>query len=76
MTLVDIEKFFDSESLRGVMNTLHMAGVHKKAYRNLYNLNNKTVSVVSVKTDAPLMCEFCICEWRQLVIILQHSERK
>ena len=24
VTLVDIEKFFNSESLRGVMNTLHM----------------------------------------------------
>ena len=31
--LVDIEKFFDSENLRGIMNTLHSAKVSKKAYR-------------------------------------------
>ena len=30
--LVDIEKFFDSESLRGVMNTLHMSQIPKKCY--------------------------------------------
>jgi exonuclease III len=48
--LIDIEKFFDSENLRGVMNTLHMADVPKKAYRTWHHLNSKTV--ISVKTPA------------------------
>ena len=30
--LVDIKGFFDSESLRGVMNSLHEAKIPKKAY--------------------------------------------
>ena len=31
--LVDIRGFFDSESLRGVMNSLYQAKIPKKAYR-------------------------------------------
>ena len=48
--LADIEKFLDSESLRGVMNTLHMAEIHKKCYRTWFNLNKRTV--ISVKTPS------------------------
>ena len=39
--LVDMEKFFDSESLRGVMNTLHMSQIPKKCYRTWFNLNRR-----------------------------------
>ena len=48
--LVDIEKFFDSENLRGIMNTLHSAEVSSKAYRVWFKLNSKTV--ITVKTPA------------------------
>ena len=46
--LVDIEKFFDSESLRGVMNTLYMSEIPKKCYITWFKLNRKTV--ITVKT--------------------------
>ena len=36
--LVDIEKFFNSESLRGVMNTLYMSEIPKKCYRTWFKL--------------------------------------
>jgi hypothetical protein len=48
--LVDIKGFFDSESLRGVMNTLHEASIPKKAYRVWFKLNSKTK--VTVRTPA------------------------
>ena len=48
--LVDIEKFFDSENLRGLMNTLHTAEVSEKAYKVWFKLNSKTV--IKVKTPA------------------------
>ena len=48
--LVDIQDFFDSESLRGVMNTLHEASIPRKAYRAWFKLNSKTQ--VTVKTPA------------------------
>ena len=38
----DIERFFDKESIRDVMNTLHKAGINRKAYRTWYLLNQKT----------------------------------
>ena len=47
---VDIKGFFDSESLRGVMNSLYQSGIPKKAYRVLFLMNSKTS--VSVKTPA------------------------
>ena len=50
--LVDIEKFFDSENLRGIMNTLYSAKVPQKAYRVWYELNSKTE--INVKTPAGL----------------------
>ena len=48
--LVDIEKFFDSENLRGIMNTLHSAELPSKAYRMWFKLNSKTI--ITVKTPA------------------------
>ena len=39
--LVQIEKFFYLESLRGVMNTLHISQIPKKCYRTWFNLNRK-----------------------------------
>jgi hypothetical protein len=50
--LVDIEKFFDSEHLRGVMRTLSEAKVNKKCYRYWFKLNERTV--LRVKTAAGL----------------------
>ena len=46
--LVDIKGFFDSEYLRGVMNSLNEATIPKKAYRVWFLLNSKTS--ISVKT--------------------------
>ena len=48
--LVDIKGFFDSEYLRGVMNSLSQADIPKKAYRVWFLLNSKTS--ISVKTPA------------------------
>ena len=48
--LVDIKGFFDSESLRGVMNSLHEAKIPKKAYRTWFLMNSQTS--ISVKTPA------------------------
>ena len=48
--LVDIKAFFDSESLRGVMNSLHEANIPKKAYRLWFLMNSQTS--ISVKTPA------------------------
>ena len=48
--LVDIQKFFDSENLRGVMNSLHGAKVNMKAYRTWYKINQNTV--ISVITPS------------------------
>ena len=52
INLVDIKTFFDSESLRGVMDSLYTAGIPMKAYRTWFNLNSKTV--ISVRTPAGL----------------------
>ena len=52
LQLVDIEKLFDSEHLRGVMRTLGAADINSKAYRNWFKLNEKTV--LRVKTPAGL----------------------
>ena len=48
--LVDIKGFFDSEYLRGVMNSLQEAKIPKKAYRNWFLLNSKTS--ISIKTPS------------------------
>jgi hypothetical protein len=40
--LYDIQKFFDKENLRDVMDTLHQVGVHPKLYRSWFNLNKQT----------------------------------
>ena len=50
VNLVDIKTFFDSESLRGVMNSLYTAGVPMKAYRTWFKLNSRTV--ISVRTPS------------------------
>ena len=50
INLIDIKTFFDSESLRGVMNSLYTAGVPMKAYRTWFKLNSRTV--ISVRTPA------------------------
>ena len=50
VTLIDIEKFFNSESLRGVMNTLHISKIPKKCYRTWFKLNMKTI--INVKTPS------------------------
>ena len=48
--LIDIKGFFDSESIRGVMNSLYEAKIPRKAYRVWYLMNSQTS--VSVKTPA------------------------
>ena len=51
MKLMDIEiLFFDSGSLRGVMNTLHMSQIPKEMLQNMVYQNRKTV--ISVKTPS------------------------
>ena len=40
--------FFDSESLRGIMDSLYSAGVPMKAYRTWFKLNARTL--ISVRT--------------------------
>ena len=52
INLVDIKTFFDSESLRGVMDSLYTAGIPMKAYKTWFKLNSKTV--ISVRTPAGL----------------------
>ena len=52
INLIDIKTFFDSESLRGVMNSLYTAGVPMKAYRTWFKLNSRTV--ISVRTPAEM----------------------
>ena len=45
--LVDIQCFFDAESLRGVMGSLYTAKIPMKAYRMWFKLNSKTVIQVA-----------------------------
>ena len=52
LTLVDIKKFFNKQSLADAMNTLAQANVNKKCYRVWYKLNEKTV--IQVMTGAGL----------------------
>ena len=52
LQLVDIQRFFDSEHLRGVMRTLGKARINMKSYRNWFKLNEKIV--LRVKTSAGL----------------------
>ena len=42
--LYDIQKFFDKENLRDVMDTLHHIGVNPKLYRAWFNLKSTQVS--------------------------------
>ena len=46
--LYDIQKFFDKENLRDVMDTLHEVGVDPKLYRTWFKLNQNTT--IRVKT--------------------------
>ena len=48
INVYDLSAFFDRESLRDVMNTLHEVKVHPKAYRTFYLLNKNTS--IQVKT--------------------------
>ena len=50
LKLVDIKGFFDSESLRGVMNSLYEAKIPMKVYRVWFLMNSQTS--ISVKTPA------------------------
>ena len=62
INLVDIKTFFDSESLRGVMDSLYSAGVPMKAYRTWFKLNSKTVITVrtpSGRTNSEEAGELC-----------------
>jgi hypothetical protein len=52
LTLVDIRKFFDKQSLIDAMNTLAKANINKKCYRVWYRLNENTI--IQVKTGAGL----------------------
>ena len=52
INLVDIKTFFDSESLRGVMDSLYNASVPMKAYRTWFKLNSRTV--INVRTPMGL----------------------
>ena len=60
--LVDIQSFFDAESLRGVMGSLYRAEIPMKAYRVWFKLNSKTViqvatpSGLSEKGEAGELC--------------------
>ena len=48
LSLYDISKFFDRESLRDCLNEVHKCGVKGKLYRLLYGLNENTrISVVT-----------------------------
>ena len=50
--LLDIQTFFDSENLRGVMRSLYEADIPMKVYRTWFLLNSRTI--ISVKTPAGL----------------------
>ena len=50
LTVADIMKFFDKQSLVDAMDSLHKANINKKFYRVWYKMNNKTV--IQVKTGA------------------------
>ena len=59
---VDIQGFFDAESLRGVMGSLFSAKIPLKTYRLWYKLNSKTVIRVSTPsglTEAGEAGELC-----------------
>ena len=60
--LYDIQKFFDKENLRDVMDTLHEVGVDPKLYRTWFLLNQNTT--IRVKTGNGYT------EWRSVGEIL------
>jgi hypothetical protein len=50
LTVADIMKFFDKQSLVDAMDSLHKANIHQKFYRVWYKMNQNTV--IQVKTGA------------------------
>ena len=57
LQVYDIKRFFDKESIRDGLNTLHDIGVNKKAYKTWFLLNQKNRISIKISVGMTEDCD-------------------